>query len=184
MTYEVTPWYVRRPWTARRIKNIFPNIKLIVVLRNPVDRTYSHYHLSKQSNENREFRKVIEEDMENISTWNIDQKNDDYFSNQVQNSNIARGFYHEQLVPWYDIFSKEQIMIIPSEKLASETQHTLKDVFEFLGLPEYNIKNTKKVNVSKYEKMDEETRNILIDYFRPYNEKLFEFLNRKFDWNK
>ena len=184
MTYEVTPWYVRRPWTARRIKNIFPNIKLIVVLRNPVDRTYSHYHLSKQSNENREFRKVIEEDMENISTWNIDQKNDDYFSNQVQNSKIARGFYHEQLVPWYDIFSKEQIMIIPSEKLASETQHTLKDVFEFLGLPEYNIKNTKKVNVSKYEKMDEETRNILIDYFRPYNEKLFEFLNRKFDWNK
>ena len=75
-------------------------------------------------------------------------------------------------------------MIIPSEKLASETQHTLKDVFEFLGLPEYNIKDTKKVNVSKYEKMDEETRNILIDYFRPYNEKLFEFLNRKFDWNK
>ena len=120
------------------------------MLRNPVDRTYSHYHLSKQSNENREFRKVIEEDMENISTWNIDQKNDDYFSNQVQNSKIARGFYHEQLVPWYDIFSKEQIMIIPSEKLASETQHTLKDVFEFLGLPEYNIKNTKKVNVSKY----------------------------------
>ena len=75
-------------------------------------------------------------------------------------------------------------MIIPSEKLASETQRTLQDVFEFLRLPEYNIKNTKKVNVSKYEKMDEETRNILIDYFRPYNEKLFEFLNRKFDWDK
>ena len=45
MTYEVTPWYIRRPWTARRIKNIFPNIKLIVVLRNPVDRTYSHLSL-------------------------------------------------------------------------------------------------------------------------------------------
>ena len=75
-------------------------------------------------------------------------------------------------------------MIIPSEKLASETQRTLQDVFKFLRLPEYNIKNTKKVNVSKYEKMDEETRNILIDYFRPYNKKLFEFLNRKFDWDK
>ncbi len=184
MTYEVTPWYIRRPWTARRIKNIFPNIKLIVVLRNPVDRTYSHYHLSKQNNENREFKEVIEEDMNNISTWNIDEKNDNYFSEQVQNSKLARGFYYEQLVPWYDIFSKEQIIIIPSEKLASETQRTLQDVFKFLGLPDYNIKNTKKVNVSKYEKMDEQTRNILIDYFRPYNEKLFEFLDRKFDWNK
>ncbi len=184
MTYEVTPWYVRRPWTARRIKKIFPDMKFIVVLRNPVDRTYSHYHLTKQNNEKREFKEVIEEDMRNISTWEDGEKNDSYFSNQVQNSKIARGFYYEQLVPWYDIFSEEQIMIVPSEELASETQSTLKDIFRFLKLPEYEIKDTKKVNVSKYKKMDEKTRDILIEYFKPYNEKLFEFLDRKFDWNK
>ena len=123
MTYEVTPWYVRRPWTARRIKKIFPNIKLIIVLRNPIDRTYSHYHLSKQSNENRDFKVVIKEDMKNISQWNITEKNDSYFSNQVQNSKLARGFYYEQIIPWFELFSKEQIMIISSEDLASKTQY-------------------------------------------------------------
>jgi len=184
MTYEVTPWYVRRPWTARRIKKIFPNIKLIIVLRNPVDRTYSHYYLSTQNDEKRDFTAVIKEDMKNISQWNITEKNDSYFSNQVQNSKLARGFYYEQVIPWFELFSKEQIMIISSEDLASKTQSTLREIFSFLGLPMYDIKNTEKVNVSKYSKMDQETRNLLIDFFRPYNEKLFEYLNREFDWNK
>jgi len=184
MTYEVTPWYVRRPWTARRIKKIFPNIKLIIVLRNPIDRTYSHYHLSTQNDEKRDFKVVIKEDMKNISQWNITEKNDSYFSNQVQNSKLARGFYYEQIIPWFELFSKEQIMIISSEDLASKTQSTLREIFSFLELPIYDIKNTEKVNVSKYSKMDQETRNLLIDFFRPYNEKLFEYLNREFDWNK
>ena len=184
MTYEVTPWYVRRPWTARRIKKIFPNIKLIIVLRNPIDRTYSHYHLSTQNDEKRDFKVVIKEDMKNISQWNITEKNDSYFSNQVQNSKPARGFYYEQIIPWFELFSKEQIMIISSEDLASKTQSTLREIFSFLELPIYDIKNTEKVNVSKYSKMDQETRNLLIDFFRPYNEKLFEYLNREFDWNK
>ena len=184
MTYEVTPWYVRRPWTARRIKKIFPNIKLIIVLRNPIDRTYSHYHLSTQNDEKRDFKAVIKEDMKNISQWDITEKNDSYFSNQVQNSKLARGFYYEQIIPWFELFSKEQIMIISSEDLASKTQSTLREIFSFLELPIYDIKNTEKVNVSKYSKMDQETRNFLIDFFRPYNEKLFEYLNREFDWNK
>lgn len=184
MTYEVTPWYVRRPWTARRIKKIFPNIKLIIVLRNPIDRTYSHYHLSTQNDEKRDFKVVIKEDMKNISQWNITEKNDSYFSNQVQNSKLARGFYYEQIIPWFELFSKEQIMIISSEDLASKTQSTLREIFSFLELPIYDIKNTEKVNVSKYSKMDQEIRNLLIDFFRPYNEKLFEYLNREFDWNK
>ena len=184
MTYEVTPWYVRRPWTARRIKKIFPNIKLIIVLRNPIYRTYSHYHLSTQNDEKRDFKVVIKEDMKNISQWNITEKNDSYFSNQVQNSKLARGFYYEQIIPWFELFSKEQIMIISSEDLASKTQSTLREIFSFLELPIYDIKNTEKVNVSKYSKMDQETRNLLIDFFRPYNEKLFEYLNREFDWNK
>ena len=46
LTYDVTPSYVRRPWTAQRIHSVFPNSKLIVVLRNPVDRCYSLYYQS------------------------------------------------------------------------------------------------------------------------------------------
>lgn len=184
MTYEVTPWYIRRPWTARRIKKLFPNIKLITVLRNPVDRTYSHYHLSKRNNEKQDFETMIEEDMKNISKWRTKVKNDSYFLNEVQNSKLARGFYYEQLEQWFEIFDKDQMLIIPSERLGTQTKNILQEVFRFLDLPEYEIKNTNKVNVAKYEKMRPETRERLVEFFRPYNKKLFELLNRQFDWDK
>jgi len=184
MTYDVTPSYVRRPWIAKRIKKLFPNPKLFIVLRNPVDKTYSHYYLSRKSGETRTFEEVIEEDMNDISEWSVDSKDDYYFATKVENSILARGFYVEQLPVWFELFSKNQILIISSEDLASNTKKSMNDIFQFLNLPKYEIPNIEKVNVSKYSKMNPETRKILIDFFKPYNEQLYKFLNRKFDWNK
>ena len=184
MTYDVTPSYVRRPWNARRIKKLFPNSKLIVVLRNPVDKTYSHYYLSTQSGETRTFEEVIKKDMDDISKWNINSKDDNYFATKVENSRLARGFYVEQLLSWFELFPKNQILIISSEELASNTKNVMNEIFKFLNLPEYDIPNIDKVNVSKYSKMNSETRKTLIDFFKPYNEQLFKFLDRKFDWDR
>ena len=184
MTYDITPSYVRRPWIARRIKKQFPDSKLIIVLRNPVDRTYSHYDLSTKFGETRTFEDVIEEDMNDIVTWNDDSKDDNYFATKVENSKLARGFYAEQLPVWFELFSKNQILIISSEDLASNTKNIMNDIFQFLNLPKYEILNTKKVNVSKYSKMNSNTRKKLVTFFKPYNEQLYEFLNSKFDWDK
>ena len=184
MTYDVTPSYVRRPWIARRIKKLFPNSKLIIVLRNPIDKTYSHYYLSTISGETRNFEEVIKKDMDDISKWNVSLKDDNYFATKVENSKLARGFYVEQLLPWFELFPKNQILIISSEELASNTKNVMSEIFKFLNLPDYKIPNIEKVNVSKYSKMNPDTRKILIDFFKPYNEQLFKFLDRKFDWNK
>ena len=184
MTYDVTPSYVRRPWIAHRIKKLFPNSKLIIVLRNPIDKTYSHFHLSTKFGETRTFEEVIEEDMNDILKWDIKNKDDNYFATKVENSKLARGFYIEQIPIWFKLFSKEQILIISSEDLASNTKDVVKKIFQFLNLPEYTIPNIEKVNVSKYSKMNPNTRKTLIEFFRPYNEKLYEFLNYKFDWDK
>lgn len=184
LTYDVTPSYVRRPWIAHRIKKLFPNSKLIIVLRNPIDKTYSHFHLSTKFGETRTFEEVIEEDMNDILKWDIKNKDDNYFATKVENSKLARGFYIEQIPIWFKLFSKEQILIISSEDLASNTKDVMKKIFQFLNLPEYTIPNIEKVNVSKYSKMNPNTRKTLIEFFRPYNEKLYEFLNYKFDWDK
>lgn len=183
MTYDVTPSYVRRPWVARRMKQLFPNSKLIIVLRNPVDKTYSHYHLSTQSGETRTFEEVIKEDMDDVLKWDIQSRDDNYFATKVEKSKLARGFYVEQLPIWFDEFSKDQILIISSEDLASKTKNTMNDIFRFLNLPKYEIPNIEKVNVSKYSKMNPETRKNLITFFKPHNERLYQFLNHKFDWD-
>ena len=183
LTYDVTPSYVRRPWVAKRIHDMFPSTKLIVVLRNPVDKSYSQYYNSAKRGENRTFEQVVKEDMDNILKWKTKLKDDNYFATAVENSILARGFYAEQLPVWFDLFSKNQIMIIQSEKLSSDTKNVMNDVFQFLGLPIFDIPNTKKVNVLQYSKMNPETRELLINFFKPYNEKLFGLLGKKFNWN-
>ena len=184
MTYDVTPSYIRRPWNARRIKNLFPNTKLIVILRNPVDRAYSHYKLlNRVFGEVRSFDEIIKEEMNNISKWNVDSKDDNYFATKVEKSILARGFYAEQLSIWFELFSKNQILIVSSEKLLSDTKNTVNDIFKFLNLPQFKIPNTEKVNVSPPSKMNPETRKLLIDFFRPYNQELDKFLNLDFKWD-
>ena len=70
MTYEVTPWYIRRPWDAKRIHDLLPNIKLISVLRNPVDRAYSHYHLSRRIlGLTTSFEDIVEDDIKRIKDY-------------------------------------------------------------------------------------------------------------------
>ena len=60
----------------------------------------------------------------------------------------------------------------------------MNDIFQFLTLPKFDIPNTEKVNVSKYSKMNPEMRKKLIEFFKPFNEELYELLNQKFDWDK
>ncbi|WP_428326202.1 sulfotransferase family protein [Nitrosopumilus sp.] len=184
MTYDVTPSYVRRPWIAKRIKKLFPKSKLIIVLRNPVDRTYSHYHLHRKFGETRTFEEFIKNEIDDVSKWDVELKDDNYFATKVENSSLARAFYAEQLPIWFEQFSKNQILIISSENLASNTRKTMNEIFSFLNLPEYDVPNIEKVNVSKKSKMNSKTREILLEFFKPYNEQLYDFLNKKFDWEK
>lgn len=60
---------------------------------------------------------------------------------------------------------------------------TINIVFEFLGLPHYEIKNLQKKNVGEYNQMNTDIRKWLIDYFKPHNEKLYKLLNRDFGWD-
>lgn len=185
MAYDVTPSYIRRPWVARRISSLFPRAKIIAILRNPIDRTYSHYHMGIRSGfEKRSFEEVISEDMKNIEKSNRLLKDDNYMATVIEKSYVGRGFYAEQLITWFNLFSKEQILILTTEDLELDTQKTLDRIFEFLHLQKYELKNREKRNVGSYEKMNNETRKILVDFFKPYNEQLYLLLNQKFDWDK
>ena len=179
MTYDVTPFYIYHEQTPERIHQILPNIKLIVILRNPVDRSYSNYFLGDQQ---KTFEELIADEKKILNK--IDKNNVDEYYDFVHTSMLARGFYAEQLETWYKIFPKNQILIIKSEDFAIQTNKIMNEIFNFLGLENFNILDDSKKNKIVYEPMKEETRRELIEYFRPYNEKLYSMINRNFDWEK
>ena len=69
------------------------------------------------------------------------------------------------------------------EDLQTNTEHTLSEIFEFLEIPIQKIEDVTRQNKIKYPKMDSSTREILNNFFKPYNEKLFSLLGKKFNWN-
>jgi len=179
---EATPDYIYNPNVPERIKKILPNVKLIIVLRDPIDRAYSHYNYMKRTGrEDLTFENAIKTEEDRIGNEREMKKFDS--DNYRRYSYLDRGLYLKQIQNWRKFFLKDQILIIKNEDLEENVESTVNDVFTFLGIEKQIIPNRKKFNVGKYPPIKKETKSKLILHFKEHNKKLEEFLDRKFNWN-
>ena len=130
------------------------------------------------------FEEIVKMAINEINK-NKSKLNDESYTVNVFYENIlARGFYADQLKIWFEKFQKKQLLMIPSEDLAQKTDQVLTKVFEFLDLPYFKIRDFTKQNERKYPLMKNETRKLLIEFYKPHNEKLYSLINQHFDWEK
>ena len=189
ITGEASPYYLFHPQAARRVAKTLPRTKLIVLLRNPIDRAYSHYqHQTRiKGVEPSTFEEGLDLEEQRLA-GEADKllKDDKYQSfNHRHYSYQARSRYIEQLLPWMSLFPKEQFLVIRSEDLYSDPVPIVKQTLEFLNVPTSGMrKDYKPFNDARYTKMAPATRERLIEYFKPYNARLYELLGRNFDWDK
>jgi len=185
LSYEVTPSYIRKPWVARRIKKLLPNVKLIAILRNPVDRAYSHYNMGvNESNDKRSFEEVIKTDLKLLERSNESKSDSDtYFKTIVEKSYLARGFYAEQLKFWFKLFDKKQIHITTTENLATNPNETFNEIFNFLDIANFKISNLENKRKGNYSPLDKDIKLQLTSFFKPYNEELYKLIGKNFNWN-
>ena len=188
VTGEFTSTYMYHKKVPERIFNLIPKIKLIVILRNPVDKAYSTYNQQSHFNEvTSSFEETIKAEFARIDLIknHIEYTNNNpNFDNYVEYNIIRHGIYFNYLEKWFKIFPKKQIFVVDSNELENVPQQTLNKVFEFLNLSPHEIPNLAKVNIGKYSPMTESTRQSLIEFYKPHNAKLNNLLGTNFDWNK
>jgi hypothetical protein len=185
LTYDVTPFYIYNPLVARRILESFPKAKIISNLRNPIDRAYSNYIIMLQGGDTtKTFEEMVQIAMDEIDKNKSKLNDEAYIVDTFYENILARGFYADQLEIWFEKFQKKQLLMIPSEDLAQKTDQVLAEVFEFLDLPYFKIKDFTKQNKREYPPMNDETRKLLIEFYKPHNEKLYSLINQHFDWDK
>jgi hypothetical protein len=183
MTYDVTASYYRRPWSIKNILETIPSIKLIAILRNPVDGAYSGFHKDLKL-KNTSFENAIKNELEILDKEKNEIENNGY-AHVMQDTFLAKGFYEKQLKIWLNHFPRNQILFLTTEELTINPNKTFKKIFDFLNLPNFIIENYEKQNVGKYtKKMDFDTRKFLINFYKPHNLKLYKLLEKNFDWNK
>ena len=172
ITGEATPGYLPHPPAPERMARIIPQARLIALLRNPVDRTFSDYkQVTRKGRESRTF----EEAMDYANLENAPRKL------------LSKSIYVDQLVRWSEFFPREQMLVLKSEDFFEDPHRTLKAAFEFLGLPNWEFEASeivpKRRNKGSYEdRINPATRRRLEEYFEPHNKRLYDFLGVDFGW--
>ena len=165
-----------------KIHKHFPNIKLILLLRNPVDRTLSHYHhIARGLKHYHSFEQEIKKDLMNKNHLSTASNAHD-INRLVQSDCIGGSLYVYWLKEWLKIFSRENILILESEDFYQNTSDSMEQVHNFLELEKHHLSTYSPANQGSYTRITPSLRKALSDYFRPHNQQLMELLNIEFSW--
>jgi hypothetical protein len=209
MAGESSPSYLLNSHIViERIKEVCEDsLKLIVMLRNPVDRAFSQYQMCKDPNgtaaqkkargslcTDNSFIEVMRQEMEELAACcgltasdvpSYDSFRDNYLTSRPLShgghSFLGRGLYAMQLIPWLEAFPRESIKILCLEEVTQHPNETMEEVFEFLGLPPQPL-FLEAHNTRSYDAMEPEVRAELSEFYRTHNEVLFDMIGRRFDW--
>lgn len=170
ITGEATPMYMYRTLCLQRIHQYLPKTKFIIILRNPVDRLYSHFsHMVK-------WNPAWQNKYKDFSDFINSTREEDYYM-------IDKGLYAYTIERWYELFKRDRFCIIITEELQKYPQNTYNTVLNFLGMENYTLSEFKTFRENKYNTMDNSLRDYLVQFYRPYNERLSRLLNRDLNWD-
>jgi Sulfotransferase domain len=203
---EVSPYYmIFADQAAPRIRELLPDVRLMFILRDPVERAYSIFRFDVVRGKypdlyDKTFERVLDE-----------PKGKRY---------LANGEYHNLLRPYFDLFARDQIKVVLHEELFASVRHGMDEVFDFIGVPRAEVavdpdwvnpaRRLRVKRVSQFltplrrnplvaaapkglrrsvvrmlysqtadpEAMNPATRKRLAEYYRPHNERLAELLGR------
>ena len=186
-TGESSPYYIFHPLAPGRIAEMLPAVKLIVLLRDPIDRAFSHYHHEvRLGMETLSFEEALAREEERLDGEREKVVRDEEYNsfNHQHYSYLSRGVYMDQLQVWASLFPKEQTLVLGSEDFYDDPEPTLRRTLEFLELPDWRPEEFARYNFGATPDMDAGARRRLADYFRPHNARLYEFLDRDFGWGR
>lgn len=185
LTAEATP-AMSTPIYAENAARLVPEARLIVSLRNPVERAWSHYqHMRRHPiPEKLGFAAAIEQDL----AWRhqglrLTADNHGRLAGRlVKRGYVHRGYYAEQLEHWLRHFPREQFLIMNFDTWKTEPSESIGRITRFVGLPDHAFRDH-RANVGRYtEPMPDDCRDFLVDHYRPHNRRLFELLGENWGW--
>src|ERR1700730_11960355 len=143
---ECTPSYLYWKPAAERIWQYNPKIKLLVLLRNPIERAFAHWNMQRfKGREPLHFLEAVKEEKNRMQeALPLQSRRFSY---------VDRGFYSEQIARLFKFFPREQIKVIKSEEFRDKNRETLDSVFRFLDVRPLIGRRNKDRNVVPYERV-------------------------------
>lgn len=190
ITLDATPSYLFDPWSPARAQSVLPEAKIIVLLRNPIHRAWSHYlHWLRMGWESEPFEEAIYRPEELIDALRL--------CLSLRNENpravteafgrpcyLARSIYADQLARWFESFDRNRVLVVKSEEFFSEPEVAYKRITNFLELPAFRPTGVSAMNRRPDRSvLNESLIPQLAEYFAPHNLRLSDLLGTLWTWN-
>lgn len=182
---EASPYYFFHPLAAERLARDFPAVRIIVNLRDPVERAYSHY--KEQVSLGREtlsFEEAVDAEDERLrgEAERIVAEPGYLSVAHEHHSYLAQSRYLDTLPRWFSLFPREQFHITASEDFYADHDHHVNEIWRFLGLaPRKPLRRTIHNHQSAPD-IRPETRDRLQNAVADHNRGLEELLARSLPW--
>lgn len=171
---EATPEYMYLPNAAERLAAHNPSLRIILLLRDPVERAYSDYRMRvARGQESLPFRDALACEPDRLAAAAGDFR---LASPLVRHSYVSRGLYAEQIRRLLRFFHREQVLVLRSDHLRDRHEETLSRVHSFLGLSGRALPEPRRVLVGEGPPMRAEDRAYLRDVFAPSVRELEQLL--------
>jgi hypothetical protein len=156
---DCTPSYLYHEPAAERIWKYNPKIKLLILLRNPIDRAFAHWNMQRfRDREPLDFFDAVREEKMRIAGAPPAQARSFAY--------VDRGFYGQQLARVFKFFPREQVKAVKFEEFREKQRETMTSIFSFLGLEPLRSLRSKDRNVVPYKRaMNWEERIFLYNLF-------------------
>ncbi len=179
---EASPYYLFHPHAPARAARFIPRARLIVLLRNPVDRAYSHYSdRVRHGVETLSFEEAIDREPERLQREIDRMQRDEWYPSFAHEhfSYVTQGEYAGPLRRWLSLFPAHRVTILLSEDFYRDPDAVYQEILAFLGLPRFLLQDFPAYNFHpRTPEMDPSTRERLLRHFAPHNRDLADFLGR------
>ncbi|MCG6871819.1 MAG: sulfotransferase [Gammaproteobacteria bacterium] len=181
---EASPEYFSRPGMAARVHRHLPDARVIVLLRDPVQRAFSDFRMLEADAGAQQFAEQVQRSLALLAQDDFTPLIDAL--RQVEHHPlryVLRGIYHRPMGEWLKAIPPAQLLVLGSEELFARPAASMARVLAFLGLsnrelPEYPVKKGGRNDIQ----MDPVTREQLREFFSPHNQRLFQMLGTDFAW--
>jgi hypothetical protein len=183
---EATPYYLFHPAVPERVAGDLLGVKLIAILRDPIDRAFSHHnHEVSSGYEELSFEAAIAAEPERLRGEEEKLLRDPgYRSYSHQHySYLARSRYAEQLERWLRFFDRDDLLILAAEDLFTRPVETVEAAQRFLGLEPDVPADLSPRNIRSYSPIAPELRQRLQNEMETHNQHLYEIAGRDFSWD-
>ena len=185
LTFESSPYYMFHPLAAERISRDLPEVKLLVLVRDPVERAYSAYaHELARGFETEPFERALElEDQRLAGEAERIVSEPGYLSHSHQHhAYLTRGIYADQLERLDKLFGHDRVHVVDSGRFFTDPEPVYDGVLEFLGLRQPGYPVFERHNARPRSPMPETLRAALGEHFLPSDERLTRWLGQPPSW--